>query len=372
MLTPFTGVWADRLDRRKTIITTQSLMMVQAFVLAILTITNIITIWEILLLSVVLGAIGAFDVPSRQAFVVEMVEDKKDLGNAIALNSSMVNAARMIGPALAGKLLELFGEGPCFLVNAISYIAVISALLAMTPTPAVPKPARKHAGREFSEGLTYAWRFLPIRMVLMLLALISLLGTSIMALAPIFARDILHGNARTLGYLMAFSGVGSLFGAAYLACRRNIVGLAEVLATAAAILGMGLIGFALSRTLWISLITMLFNGFGLMVLIAASNTMLQTIVDDDKRGRVMALWAMSFVGIASFGSLLAGTMAHWLGAPHTVLLGGAAVTCGAVLFASKLPTLRREIQPVLERLNLVPVPDEGQPVAATPPEELAD
>ncbi len=369
ILTPFTGVWADRFDRRRTMIITQSLMMVQALILAILTIKNVISVPEIIALGAAAGVVNAFDIPSRQAFVVEMIEDKKDLGNAIALNSSMVNGARLIGPALAGKLVKMFGEGHCFLANAISYIAVIAALLAMTPTPPRPKAAKKHAAREFKDGVAYAWHFLPIRSVLLLLAMVSLLATPMMVLSPVFAKDILHGDVSTLGYLMAFSGMGALVGAAYLACRRNIMGLAEVIAVAAGVFGLGLVLFSLSRTLWISLILMLFTGFGLMVQIAASNTMLQTIVDDNKRGRIMALWAMCFMGMGPFGSLLAGSLGHWLGAPTTVLISGICCICGSAFFASQLPAFRREVQSVYERLGLQPPAEPAFPAVATHPAE---
>lgn len=344
LLVPLTGVLADRFDRRRTMIVTQTLMMVQAFVLAALTIKGIVTIPEIMILSVVLGIIGAFDIPSRQAFVVEMIEDKKDLGNAIALNSSMVNGARLLGPVLAAKLVELYGEGHCFLANAISYIAVIAALLAMTPTPPRPKAAPRHPAHEFKEGIIYAWGSTPIRSVLLLLAMMSLLSTPMMVLSPVFARDVLHGSVKTLGYLMTFSGLGALVGAAYLASRRNIIGLATVIAVSAGLFGTGLVLFALSRTVWISLVLMLFTGFGFMVQIAASNTMLQTIVDDDKRGRIMALWAMAFMGMGPFGSLLAGGLGHWLGAPTTVLISGICILGGVILFVRGLPAFHREVQ----------------------------
>jgi MFS family permease len=351
LLTPFTGVWADRFDRRRTMIITQSLMMVQALVLAVLTLKGAINITEIIILGAAAGIINAFDIPSRQAFVVEMIEDKKDLGNAIALNSSMVNGARLIGPALAGKLVKMFGEGQCFLINAVSYIAVLAALLGMTPTPPRPRRASRHAAREFLDGVAYAWGYLPIRAVLLLLAMVSLLATPLMVLSPVFAKDILHGDVGTLGYLMTFSGIGALVGAAYLASRPNILGLAEVITAAAAIFGMGMILFSLSHTLWISLVLMLFTGFGLMVQIAASNTLLQTIVEETKRGRVMALWAMCFMGMGPFGSLLAGSLGDWIGAPATVLISGFCCVCGAGVFASRLPALRRQVRTAHEGMD---------------------
>ncbi len=251
-----------------------------------------------------------------------MIQDKADLGNAIALNSTMVNGARLVGPAIAGSLVKAFGEGYCFLANAVSYVAVIAALVAMTPTPPRPATPRKHPAHEFKEGVAYAWAYLPIRAVLLLLATISLMGSAIMVLAPVFARDILHGDVATLSYIMIASGLGALVGAAYLASRRNILGLATVIGGAAAVFGAGLIAFSFCRTLWISLVLMLFTGFGMMVQIAASNTMLQTVVDDDKRGRIMALWVMCFMGMGPFGSLLAGTLARAIGAPATVMISG--------------------------------------------------
>jgi MFS family permease len=361
VMTPFTGVWADRLDRRKTMIVTQSLMMLQALVLAILTIKGVITVPQLAILGVVSGIINAFDIPSRQAFVVEMVEDKADLGNAIALNSSMVNGARLVGPAIAGPLVKAFGEGYCFLANGISYIAVLAALLAMTPTPPRPQRPRKHPAREFKDGIAYAWGYLPIRAVLLLLATISLMGSAIMVLAPVFAKDILQGDVATLSYIMISSGLGALVGAAYLASRRNILGLAEIIGAAAAVFGTALIAFSFSRTLWISLALMLFSGFGFMVQIAASNTILQTIVDDDKRGRIMALWAMCFMGMGPFGSLLTGTLAQWLGAPATVTISGIACIGGAAFFLSQLPALRREIQAHHARQLQPPTPQRQEP-----------
>jgi MFS family permease len=362
VLMPLTGVWADRLDRRKTIIVTQSLMMLQAFALAILTIQDVITIPQLAVLGILSGIINAFDIPARQAFVVEMVEDKADLGNAIALNSSMVNGARLAGPAIAGPLVKAFGEGYCFLANAVSYVAVIAALLAMTPTPPRPRTPRKHPVREFKEGIAYAWRYLPIRAVLLLLATISLMGSAIMTLAPIFAKDILRGDVATLSYIMIASGLGALVGAAYLASRRTILGMAEVIGGATAVFGAGLIAFSFSRTLWISLVFMLFAGFGMMVQIAASNTVLQTVVDDDKRGRIMALWAMCFMGMGPFGSLLAGWLASMIGAPATVAISGVFCLAGAAIFLYQLPALRREIEAHYARQLQPPPPSPAFPI----------
>jgi MFS family permease len=354
LLAPFAGVLADRWNRKKILLVTQTLSMIQALLLSVLVLTGTVTIWQIILLSLFLGIINSFDIPTRQSFMVEMVEEKRDLSNAIALNSSIVNSARLLGPSIAGLLIAAVGEGTCFLLNGLSYLAVIAALLAMRvkPDAAKPQPPRVWAG--LKEGFTYAFGFSPIRAVLLLLGLMSLMGMPFTVLMPIFARDSLQGGPYALGFLMGASGLGALGGALYLASRKSVLGLGKLLPLSTAIFGAGLIAFSHSRILSLSLVLMLITGFGMIVEMAASNTVLQTIVDDDKRGRVMSFYAMSFMGMVPFGSLLSGFLASKIGAPDTLLIGGLACIAGAVAFAVKLPALRERARPTYVRMGIVP------------------
>ncbi|MCJ7508789.1 MAG: MFS transporter [candidate division Zixibacteria bacterium] len=343
LLSPIAGVLADRWNRRRLIIVTQILSMLQAFVLTFLILSHTIAIWHIIFLSIFLGIVNSFDTPVRQAFVVEMIEKKEDLGNAIALNSSIFNGARLLGPSIAGILIAAVGEGICFLFNGISYIAVIFALIAMRIKPQ-KKPAREaHILHGLKEGFMHSFGFAPIRSILLLLGLVSLVGMPYTVLMPIFAKDILHGGPRTLGFLMGAAGVGALVGALYLASRKSPKGLEKIIALSTTIFGVGLIVFSSSRQIWLSLPLMSLTGFGMMVQMASSNTILQTIADDDKRGRVMSFYTMSFLGTAPFGSLLAGGLAGKIGTPQTLLLGGIFCILGAFLFTRQLSTLRETI-----------------------------
>jgi MFS family permease len=341
LLAPFTGVLIDRYNRHRILIITQTLAMIQALALALLILTKMISIPHIILLSVFIGLVNAFDMPARQSFLVDMVEEKEDLGNAIALNSSMVNAARLLGPSIAGMLIAAVGEGMCFLLNSVSYVAVIIALYAMkiTPRPTIPK--RTNMLMELREGFAYAFDSIPIRSVLMLLGLISLMGMPYSALMPVFAENILRGGPHTLGFLMGASGLGALSGAIFLAARQSVLGLEKVIILAATLFGAGLMAFALSRVLWLSLALMVLTGFGMMVQMAASNTVLQTRVDDDKRGRVMSLYTMAFMGTVPFGSLFAGSVASRIGAPNTLMIGGMVCILGACLFFRQLSSFSK-------------------------------
>jgi MFS family permease len=362
LLAPLAGVWVDRLDRRHVLLVTQVLAMLQSFALAALTLSKHITIHEIILLSACQGAINAFDMPGRQAFLVQMVDRKEDLGNAIALNSSMVNIARLVGPSLAGAVIALSSEGYCFLVDGISYLAVIASLLAMRVTP---HDIRRHAGSmlvQLKEGWTYVSGFAPIRIILLLFAIVSLMGWPFSVLMPIFAGKILKGGPHTLGFLMGAVGVGAVISAVSLAVRKTVLGLGRMIPLSAGAFGAGLILFGLSRNLWLSLGLMLVCGFGLMQQMAASNTIIQTIVEENKRGRVMSYYTMSFVGMAPFGSLLAGTLAHVIGAPRTVMISGACCIAGALWFATRLRLIRSLIRPIYRDLGILPPAD--APVAA--------
>lgn len=354
LLGPFAGVWVDRLDRRRVLIITQILSMLESFALAILALAKIITVPEVIVLNLFQGAINAFDMPARQSFVVEMVENSDDLGNAIALNSSLVNAARLIGPSVAGILIGLVGEGYCFLIDGFSYMAVIASLLAMV---VLAKPRAHHEGNvlsELREGWDYVLGFQPIASILLLLALISLVGMPYTTLMPIFASKILHGGPHTLGFLMAAVGVGALTGAVRLAARPSVRGLGRVIPMTAAGFGASLIAFSASRLQWLSLLLLVITGFCFMQQMAASNTILQTIVDEDKRGRVMSFYAMSFQGIAPFGSLVAGAAASRIGAPHTLMIGGALCIFGGALFAMQLPAMRKLIRPIYIERGIIP------------------
>jgi MFS family permease len=354
LFTPFAGVIADRHNRRSMLLITQTLSMCQALIFALLILTKHIQVWQIIVLSAVLGVINSFDIPIRQAFTVEMIENREDLGNAIALNSSMVNAARLIGPSIAGLLIASVGEGICFLLNAISYLAVIASLILMKIAPKKIHASAKHIFYELKEGFRYAFNFSPIRSILLLLGLISLVGVPYQVLMPVFARDIFHGGPAALGFLVGMSGVGALAGAIYLAARRTVLGLGRIIALSSGLFGVGIIAFSFSQVLGISMLLLLACGFGMMVQMASCNTILQTIVEEDKRGRIMSFYTMSFMGMTPFGSLLAGSLASKIGAPHTLLIGGAGCIIGAVLFAAKLPSLRKEIHPIYAKKGIIP------------------
>jgi MFS family permease len=354
LLAPLAGVIVDRIDRRMLLVWTQSLAMVQSLALAWLTLTHRITISEILALSVMQGFINAFDMPGRQSFMVKMVEDKADLSNAIAINSSMVNVARLIGPSLAGMLIAATNEGWCFLTDGVSYIAVIVSLLLMR----LPAAERERAGTTMLAQLGDGWSYVassgPIRTILALFALLSLMGWPFMVLMPIFAAQVLRGGPHTLGFLMGAVGVGSLVSALALVMRRSVRGLTKMIPIAAAVFGVGLICFGLSNVLWLSMTMMLVTGFGMMQGMVASNTILQTLVDEKMRGRVMSYYTMAFVGMAPFGSLLAGAMAHAIGAQRTVIVSGIACIVGSVWFWTRLKGIRKQIRPIYERLGIVP------------------
>jgi MFS family permease len=359
ILASFAGVLADRYNRHKIIIITQTLAMIQAALLAILTLTNTIQIWHIISLSIFVGIVNAFDMPTRQSFVIDLVDDKSDLPNAIALNSSMFNTARLVGPTIAGILISVIGEGLCFLLNAISYIAVIIALMMMHIVPKIETIKKEKVLKELKEGLKYAYYFKPIRVLLMFLGLVSLTGIPYTVLMPIFARDILKGNANTLGFLFGSVGVGALVGAIYLASRKSVLGLGRWIAIASAIFAVGLILFSLSENLIISLVLMLFTGFGMMVHMASTNTLLQTLVENDKRGRIMSLYVMAFMGTAPLGSLIAGTLASKFGAPYTILSGGIICLLGVIFYIRYLPKLRNYIRPVYFKLGILPEVSKG-------------
>ncbi|MCE9625647.1 MAG: MFS transporter [Deltaproteobacteria bacterium] len=322
----FAGVWIERRNLHRILFNTQILAMLQSFALAFLTLTHLVTLWQILLLGFLQGMINVFDMPTRQSFVVEIVEDKKNLGNAIALNTFIVNVARLIGPTLAGLIIAGFGEGACFLIDGCSYIAVLASLGMMDyrPREKVPSP---HGGmHQLREGASYAFGFPPIRNLLLLSALFSLMGMSYMVLMPIFAGSVFRGGAHTYGFLMAASGLGALIGAVAMASKRTVLGLGKMIVAAGLIFSVCLAAFAFSRT-W--------------------------IVDDDKRARLMSLYAMAFIGMVPFGSLIAGTSAKYLGVSYALSINSLACLLGTILFALQLPAMRKLVKPIYVKSGIL-------------------
>jgi MFS family permease len=354
LLSPVAGVLTDRWSRYRVLLVTQILSLVQAGVLAWLTLTGGIQIWEIIVLSVILGCINAFDVPARHSFVIDMVEKKEDLGNGIALNSLMFNGARLIGPSIAGIMLATTSEGICFLLNAISYIFVIISLLMMRLNLKTVKRKEERILLELREGIRYAFGFAPIKHLLILLSISSLMGMSYSVLMPVFAKEILHGGSHTYGFLMGAAGFGALMGALFLASRKSVLKLGRIVPASTIVFGTGLLALSLSRIFPLSLILMIFIGLGMMMQTAASNTILQTITDDDKRGRVMSFYSMAIMGTAPFGSLLAGWLAKVIGTPGTIFAGGLSCIIGALFFLRKLPELKALVRPVYVKMGIIP------------------
>jgi MFS family permease len=348
VLVPFGGVLSDRWNHRQTLLVTQALSMLQSFLLAILTLTGTIHIAHIIALSLFQGIVNAIDSPTRQAFVPEIVERKESLINAIALNSSMFNGARLIGPAIGGVLLASVDAGYCFLIDGISYVAVLLALIAMRLKP---KPSTASQSsltfatimQHLKEGFVYAFGFAPVRSILIMVGLVSFLGINFAVVLPIFSNEILHGNANTLGLLMAASGVGSLIAAVQLSLRRGVRGLGQLVAIAPIIYGLGMIAFAASRSIWLSTLLLAVIGFGSLLQSASSNTIIQTLVQDEMRGRVMSIYIMSFLGMISFGNLFQGTLISFIGAPATVAISGVICVVVAIFYARQLPRLRRMV-----------------------------
>lgn len=373
LIAPFAGVLADRYDKRKMIIITQAVAMLQAILLAIFVLTNHINVTVLIILNIILGISNAFDIPTRQSFVIQMVDHKEDLPNAIALNSSIVNGSRLIGPAIAGILVASLGEGICFLINAISFVFVIISLLLMK----IEKEEK--AGNEkvsilkqLKEGYQYSFGFLPIRSVILLLAVVSLFGNPYLVLLPVFAKDILSGNATTLGYLNSAVGIGALSAALYLASRKSTLGLGKIIATTTLIFAFSLVSFSFSKTFTLSVIILLFCGFGMMMQTAGSNTILQTLSNDDMRGRVMSFYTVAFRGMAPFGSLWAGTFADNFGAPVTVLISGIVCLGAGMLFFKNLKIIRIAAKPIYQQKGILPEAAKGVQVASNlslPPED---
>lgn len=341
-ISPFAGVFIDRINKYKALIIVQVLFMAEAFILAVLTITGAVQIWHVIVISALMGITNSIDMPLRQSFVIQLVDDSNDLGNAISLNSSMFNLARMIGPAVAGALIAAVGEGMCFMINSLSYIAVICALFAMTITYKQKKQhsQTKKVIHELAEGFKYAFQLKPIKKALLYLALSSFIGMSFQVLMPIFAEQILKGNAQTLGILMSVSGIGSLIGALKLASRKNNEGLEKFIFAASILFSIGLIGLAFTHHVILAALLLFLTGFGMVTIMASCNTIIQSTVDEDKRGRVMSIYTMAFIGTAPLGCLFEGAVAEHIGVPHTFLLSGIIMLVFVLAFNIKRPLLK--------------------------------
>jgi MFS family permease len=371
-IAPFAGVLTDKWSRYRVLLVTQFISMLQAFILAGLCLSGTIKIWQIVILSIVMGCVNAFDVPARQSFVVNMVEKKEDLGNAIALNSLMFNGARLIGPSIAGVLLVTAGEGICFLLNAVSYIFVIVSLLAMRITFIRKEKPKAFLFRDMKDGLNYTFGFSPIKYIIILLGVVSLMGSSYQILMPVFAKEVLHGRSHTYGFLMGAAGFGALLSALFLASRKSVIKLGRLVPAATALFATGLIALSFTSVSIISMFLMIFIGMGLMLQTASSNTILQTITDDDKRGRVMSFYTMAIMGTAPFGSLLAGFLAKTIGTPGAILTGGLSCLAGALLFLRKLPALKNLVRPVYVRMGIIPEVAAGIQTASEPVAEARE
>jgi len=343
-LAPIGGVVADRWSRKRILYVTNAIAATQAAVLAVLVMTGAVEVWHVVALSMLLGVIDAFDIPARQAWFIHMIDDPEDVGNAIALNSTIFNAARLIGPSIAGLMIAATGEGPVFALNALTYTAMLIALFRIRTESEGAQDRSSNVLAHLLEGFSWAWRFTPVRDVLTLMSLVSFLAVPFAVLMPVFATEVLHGGPETLGFLLAAQGVGALAAALFMAYRSGMRGLGRLIAFASAVFGAGLIGFALSKSLWLSLPLLAVAGFGLMLQTASSNTFLQMIVGDALRGRIMSLYTLAFVGTLPLGSLFAGWVAERYGAPATVALGGCATLVASAAFTRRLPALRGKVR----------------------------
>jgi MFS family permease len=359
LLAPFGGVLGDRWDRRRILVVTQILSALQSFALAALVFTDHITVPYLILLQVAQGIINSFDTPARQAFVVEMVEEPGDLPNAIALNSSMFNASRIIGPTIAGVLIAMVGEAWCFLLDGISYVAVIASLLAMRFVIRERPRKETHMFDELRAGLRYVLGFAPVGALLLQVTLVSVMGMPYAVLMPVIAGKVLHGGPHTLGLLMTATGTGALLGTLYLASRHTVVGLGKVIVAATVGLSAGLIAFSFSHTLFLSMAALPLVGAGMMLQAASANTILQTVVEEKLRGRVMAFYTMAVLGTQPIGSLLAGALADRIGAQRTILTGALACLAGGLWFAVRRKKLAEYVRPIYVERGILTWEEEG-------------
>lgn len=372
LFSPLAGVLADRWNRYRILYLTQILSLVQAIFLALLTLTGVIQLWHLIALVFVLGSINAFDIPTRQSFFVELVGNKKDLGNAIALNSSMFNFARLVGPALAGIVIAVAGEGICFLINATTFLPILLALSLMKVSKQKKKLSPAPVWHSFQAGFRYIFGFPPLRSILFLMGFVGFIGMPFTVLFPVFASEILGAGPKTYGFLVASAGVGALVGALTMASRKNVLGLEKLIALCCCLFGLGLMAFAYSKFLVLSVLILFFVGFALMIQMSSTNIVFQTIVEDDKRGRLMSFYSISIIGTSPFGHLLIGALASKMGAPLTLSLCGFAIFVAALLFAKKLPMLKKKMHPVYVKMGILPEVASGIQTATnltTPPED---
>ena len=354
LLPPLAGVWLDRFDRHRVLVVTQVLSMLQSLALAALVLSDTVTMPWVIALTVFQGLVSAVEIPTRQASVVRMIDDRADLGNAIALNSSNFNAARLVGPAIAGPVVAAIGEGYCFLIDGLSYIAVIWGLLSMRLPPEPRVTERREVWHELREGWQYIVASTPIRTLLVFLAAVGMLSAPYSALTPILAGRTLGGGAHTLGFLMAATGIGALVCAVRLVLRSSVVGLVRAAAIAIVVFGVCCVLLGLSRQLWLSMLLMTATGYGLMYQVVATNTIVQTLVDDDKRGRVMSFYTIALAGSGPIGSLLGGVLAARIGVESTYMVAGAACLVAAFWFWRQLPAIRTAVRPRYVELGILP------------------
>ncbi len=354
-IAPFLGVFVDRHNKLTIIKIAQVLSMIQAFTLAYLVISGHINVYHIIGLSFLLGLVNSVELPARQSYVIDLIENKADLGNAIALNSMMVNISRLLGPSMAGILIALFGEGICFMLNGISFLAVIISLFSIKIVAKIKTEKKAHPIHDLIEGVRYVFGFLPIRLILMTLGLNSFLGAFSQTLLPVFARDVFHGNSQTIGFMAGSSGLGALCGAFYLASRKSVLGLGNIIAYGTCVVGAGLIIYAFTSIYQIALLLLFFVGIGSMLQMAACNTMIQTIVDDNKRGRVMSFYAMAFMGMPPFGALVAGILAGHFGVHLTVFISGLGCLTSFIFFFLNLKKIRQLIRPIYIKKEIIRV-----------------
>ncbi|NTV28458.1 MAG: MFS transporter [Candidatus Omnitrophica bacterium] len=353
LLSPYAGVVADRHDRRRMLLVIQVLSLAQAVILSYLVLTGAITVWHILILGIFLGCVTAFDLPVRQAFISEMVEDRKDMNNAIALNSALFNASRLIGPAVAGVVIALFGEGVCFAINALSFIPIIIALMMMRVSSRRRDGKLRHALTEMKEGMRYVAQSIPIRTLLLLLAAVSFLAGGLQTLLPIFVREIYHGGSRAFGFVTSMSGVGALLGSLYLAGRRTVLGLGRMVGWATVGFGTGLVLFGIVNNTYVAGVVAFFLGLAMILAIGSTNMVLQTVVEEDKRGRVMSLYGAALVGLTPVGSIIAGASAGQVGLEQTVLAGGLVCLVTAVVYWRHYPSFRTQLRAVYVKKGIL-------------------
>jgi MFS family permease len=363
ILSPFTGVLTDRYNRLRIMTTAQVFFMLQSLTMTILVLTNSVDVWHIITLSIVFGIISAFDAPARQSLVIDLIDDPKNLGNAIALNSALFNGARLVGPAIAGLTIAAVGEGICFLLNTISFVAVIGALLMVKLPANVHAQASGDFKKVFAEGFHYTFRTVPIRVLILILAILSLFGFPFIVLLPAYAREIMHGGSDTLGFLMSALGAGALTGALIMAGRKTVMGLGKIITVNVIILGMAIILAGISEKMLYSLLVLYMGGLSMILSLAAVNTMIQTIAEEDKRGRVMSFYAMALMGTMPIGNLLAGSVAAGIGIQYTMIIGGIVTVLSAFWFESNRRSMRSVIRSIYRDKGIISaLPDESIPV----------